>query len=95
MSAACFVHDSTYTLMRQTCLTVCNSASRCCGEQRLLALLVRDLITPFFAELVVEEEYFAQRLWCGRVFCKLRWTCQGQGVSERRGRIRQGRGVPW
>ena len=59
MSAACFVHDSTYTLMRQTCLTVCNSAPRCCGEQRLLAeaLLVRDLITPFFAELVVEE-YF-------------------------------------
>ena len=36
MSAACFVHDSTYTLMRQTCLTVCNSASRCCGEQRML-----------------------------------------------------------
>ena len=59
MSAACFVHDSTYTLMRQTCLTVCNSVSRCCGEQRLLSLLVRDMITPFFAELVVEEEYFA------------------------------------
>ena len=58
MSAACFVHDSTHTLMRQTCLTVCNSASMCCGKQRLLALLVRDLITPFFAELMVEEEYF-------------------------------------
>ena len=56
MLAACFVHDSTYTLMRQMCLTVCNSASSCCGEQRLLALPVRDPITPFFAELVVEEE---------------------------------------
>ena len=33
--------------------------SMCCGKQRLLALLVRDLITPFFAELVVKEEYFA------------------------------------
>ena len=63
VSAACFVHD---TLKRQTCLTVCNSASRCSGEQRLLALLVRDLITPFFAELVVEEEYFVWRLeWVG------------------------------
>ena len=29
VSAACFLHDSTYTLMRLTCLTVCNSASRC------------------------------------------------------------------
>ena len=58
MSAACFVYDSTYTLMRQTCLMVSNSASRYCGEQRLMPLLVRDLITPFFAELVVEEEYF-------------------------------------
>ena len=57
VSAACFVHDSTYTLMRQTRLPVCNSVCRCCGEQRLLALLVRDLITPFFVELVVEEEY--------------------------------------
>ena len=53
---ACFVHDSTYTVMRQTCLAVCNSASRCCGELGLLALLVRDLITPFFAEFVVEDE---------------------------------------
>ena len=66
MSAACFFHDSAYSLMRQTCLTVCNLASRCCGEQRLLALLVRDLITPFCAELVVEEEYFVYRLvWVG------------------------------
>ena len=66
MSAVCFVHDSTYTLMRQTRLLVCYSVCRCCGEQRLLALLVRDLITPFFAELVVQEEYFVLRLvWVG------------------------------
>ena len=57
VSAACFVHDSTYTLIMQTRLPDCNSVCRCCGEQRLLALLVRDLITPFFAELVMEEEY--------------------------------------
>ena len=67
VSAACFVHDSTLnTLMRQMCLTVCNSVSRCRREQRLLALLVRDLIPPFFAELVMDEEYFVQRLvWVG------------------------------
>ena len=89
MLAACFVHDSTYTLIRQMCLTVYNSASRCCGEQRLLALLVRDLITQFLAELVLEEEY------CGWVFCKLSWTYQGGSGRRGRVRIRQGRGVPW
>ena len=44
VSVVCFVHNSTYTLIRQKCLTVCDSGSRYCGEQRLLALLVRDLI---------------------------------------------------
>ena len=34
VSVVCFVHNSTNTLIRQKCLTVCNSASRFCGSRR-------------------------------------------------------------
>ena len=58
MSAACFVHDSTYMLKRQTCLTV----QVLWGAEVVGSSNLRDLITPFFTELVVEEEYFVLRL---------------------------------
>ena len=60
MSAACFIHDSTYTLKRQTCLMV----QVLWGAEVVGSSNLRDLITPFFAELEpeVEEEYFVLRL---------------------------------
>ena len=60
----------------------------------ILANLVRDLPTPFFAELVVEDwrRSASYRGWCGWVLCKLRWTCLGQGVSGRRGKVKNASG---